>query len=251
MVNMASETVVARDGTGLAIRRMGKGRPVLLLHGLFSNAETNWIRYGHAAVLAEAGFEAIMPDLRAHGQSEAPHEREAYPHDVLVRDVEDVLSYYELADFDLAGFSLGARTSAAAVIAGVKPRRLVLAGMGIEGLSGWQRRAAFFIDAIDRFDEVKRGDPAYFAVQFMKSTKVDRVAARLLLGSVGDVAESELARIAMPALVLCGDKDRDNGSPEALARVLPDGRFAEVPGTHMSSVVEPALGQAIVDFLSG
>ena len=251
MMDMASETVVARDGTGLAIRRMGKGRPVLLLHGLFSNAETNWIRYGHAAVLAEAGFEAIMPDLRAHGQSEAPHEREAYPHDVLVRDVEDVLSYYELADFDLAGFSLGARTSAAAVIAGVKPRRLVLAGMGIEGLSGWQRRAAFFIDAIDRFDEVKRGDPAYFAVQFMKSTKVDRVAARLLLGSVGDVAESELARIAMPALVLCGDKDRDNGSPEALARVLPDGRFAEVPGTHMSSVVEPALGQAIVDFLSG
>ena len=251
MVDMASETVVARDGTGLAIRRMGKGRPVLLLHGLFSNAETNWIRYGHAAVLAEAGFEAIMPDLRAHGQSEAPHEREAYPHDVLVRDVEDVLSYYELADFDLAGFSLGARTSAAAVIAGVKPRRLVLAGMGIEGLSGWQRRAAFFIDAIDRFDEVKRGDPAYFAVQFMKSTKVDRVAARLLLGSVGDVAESELARIAMPALVLCGDKDRDNGSPEALARALPDGRFAEVPGTHMSSVVEPALGQAIVDFLSG
>ena len=251
MVDMASETVVARDGTGLAIRRMGKGRPVLLLHGLFSNAETNWIRYGHAAVLAEAGFEAIMPDLRAHGQSEAPHEREAYPHDVLVRDVEDVLSYYELADFDLAGFSLGARTSAAAVIAGVKPRRLVLAGMGIEGLSGWQRRAAFFIDAIDRFDEVKRGDPAYFAVQFMKSTKVDRVAARLLLGSVGDVAESELARITMPALVLCGDKDRDNGSPEALARALPDGRFAEVPGTHMSSVVEPALGQAIVDFLSG
>ena len=250
MTDARQETAIARDGVHLAVHVMGEGRPVLLLHGLFSNAQTNWIRYGHAATLAAAGFTAIMPDLRAHGQSEAPHEPDAYPPDVLVRDVEDIVAHCELADFDLAGFSLGARTSAAAVIAGVRPRRLVLAGMGMEGLSGWQRRAAFFLDAIDRFDEVKRGDPAYFAVQFMKSTKVDRVAARLLLGSVGDIAESELAEIRMPALVLCGDQDRDNGSPEALARALPDGRFAEVPGTHMSSVAEPALGRAIADFLS-
>jgi pimeloyl-ACP methyl ester carboxylesterase len=250
MANVRQETAIARDGTRLAVHLLGEGRPVLLLHGLFSNAQTNWIRYGHAAALAEAGFAAIMPDLRAHGQSDAPHECEAYPPDVLVRDVADIVAYYDLTDFDLAGFSLGARTSAAAVIAGLRPRRLVLAGMGMEGLSGWQRRAAFFLDAIDRFDEVKRGDPAYFAVQFMKSTKVDRVAARLLLGSVGDIAESELAGIAMPTLVLCGDQDRDNGSPEELARALPNGRFSEVPGTHMSSVVEPALSRAMVDFLS-
>ncbi|MDD3798198.1 MAG: alpha/beta fold hydrolase [Novosphingobium sp.] len=245
-----SEFAIARDGVRLAVHRLGAGRPVVLLHGLFSHAEMNWVRFGHARALADAGFEAIMPDLRAHGQSEAPHDPAAYSRDVLVRDVEDVVAHYGLADFDLAGFSLGARTSTAAVIAGVAPRRLVLAGMGLQGLSGWNRRAAFFIDAIDRFDEVKRGDPAFFAVQFMKTTKVDRVAARLLLGSVGDIAEQDLARIAMPALVLCGDQDRDNGSPDALAEALPDGRMAVIPGTHMSSVAEPALGRAIVDFLT-
>jgi hypothetical protein len=50
--------------------------------------------------------------------------------------------------------------------------------------------------------------------------------------------------------VVCGDKDFDNGSPEALAAALPDGHFERIPGTHMSSVTEPALGEAIVRFLS-
>ena len=97
---------------------------------------------------------------------------------------------------------------------------------------------------------MKRGDPAFFAVAFMKTQKVDRVAARLLLQSVGDTEAGELAGVTMPTLVVCGDKDRDNGSPQALAEALPDGRFEPVPGTHMSSVTEPALGEAIARFLN-
>lgn len=250
MTELTHDFATARDGTRLALHRMGAGRPLLLLHGLFSNADTNWIRFGHAQALADAGFDVIMPDARAHGQSEAPHSAAAYPRDVLVRDVEDVIGHCALTDFDLVGFSLGARTSVAAVVAGVAPRRLVLAGMGLQGLAGWCNRSAFFIDAIDRFDAVKRGDDAYFAVQFMKSTKVDRVAARLLLQSVGDVAESDLARVTMPALVVAGDKDRDNGDPETLVEALPDARFAGIAGTHMSSVTDPTLGRVIADFLT-
>ena len=251
MTELTHDFATARDGTRLALHRMGAGRPLLLLHGLFSNADTNWIRFGHAQTLVDAGFDVIMPDLRAHGQSEAPHDPAAHPRDVLVRDVEDVIAHCALNDFDLAGFSLGARTSVAAVIAGVVPRRLALAGMGLQGLSGWRNRSAFFIDAIDRFDEVKRGDAAYFAVQFMKSTKVDRVAGRLLLQSVGDIAQGDLARVTMPTLVVAGDKDRDNGNPEDLAEALPDARFVEISGTHMSSVTDPALGRVMADFLAG
>ena len=230
---------------------MGAGRPVLLLHGLFSDANTNWIKFGHAQKLADAGFEAIMPDLRAHGDSARPHDAAAYPRDVLVRDVFAVVDALQLDDFDLVGFSLGSRTSARAVIAGLRPRRLVLGGMGLEGLAGWNRRAAFFIDAIDRFDTVKHGDPALMAVSFMKTQKVDRVAARLLLQSVGDTDPAELEAITMPTLVMCGAQDRDNGDPHKLTEALPAGRFEEVPGTHMSSVTEPALGEAIARFLAG
>jgi pimeloyl-ACP methyl ester carboxylesterase len=209
----------------------------------------NWLRFGHAQALADAGFEVIMPDLRAHGESAAPHDPAAYPPGVLVRDVAALVKALGLAEFDLVGFSLGARTAAAAVVTGLAPRRLVLAGMGIEGLAGWVERSAFFLDAIDRFDQVKQGDPAYLAVQFMKTMKTDRVAARLLLQSVEDIDAGDLARIAMPTLVLCGEQDRDNGSPEALAAALRDARLEFVPGTHMGSVTQPELGHAIARFL--
>ena len=250
MSGVRTEHVASFDGTELAVHRLGEGRPVLLLHGLFSDARTNWIRFGHAQRLADAGFEAVMPDLRAHGASEKPHEAEAYPEDVLVKDAQALVQHLGLADYDLGGFSLGARTAVRCVLAGLSPRRLVLGGMGLEGLAGWDRRAAFFIDAIDRFEEVKHGDPAFVAVSFMKTQKIDRVAARLLLQSVDDTAAEELSGVTMPTLVVCGEKDRDNGSPEALVQALPDARFEEVPGTHMSSVTEPELGEAIARFLT-
>ena len=191
-----------------------------------------------------------MPDLRAHGDSAKPHDPAAYPPGVLVRDAAAVVEALGLAEFDLAGFSLGARTAAGAIVAGLAPRRAVIAGMGLEGLAGWDRRAAFFIDAIDRFGEVRQPDPAYFAVQFMKTMKVDRVAARLLLGAVADLSPDELAAIPMSTLVVCGAKDRDNGSPQKLVDALPNARFEEIPGTHMSSITHKELGEEIAMFLA-
>jgi pimeloyl-ACP methyl ester carboxylesterase len=241
--------VAGHGGARLAVHRLGEGRPVVLLHGLFSSAEVNWIKFGHAARLAAAGFEAIMPDLRAHGQSDAPHDPAAYPADVLVQDLMAVLAALDLVDYDLGGFSLGSRTAVRGVIAGLSPRRLVLGGMGIEGLGQWARRSAFFVNAVDRFDEIKRGDPQYLVQQFMKTMKIDRVAARLLLGSVDDTPRDALASVTMPTLVICGADDQDNGSAQALADALSDGRYVEIPGTHMSSVTHRQLGEGIVEFL--
>ncbi|OYW44483.1 MAG: alpha/beta hydrolase [Sphingomonadales bacterium 32-68-7] len=246
-----TERFASFDGTELAVHRQGTGRPAVLLHGLYSSADMNWIRFGHAARLAEAGFEAIMPDLRAHGQSAAPHDASAYPPGVLVRDLAAIVTGLGLQDFDLVGFSLGARTAVGGVIAGLAPRRLVLAGMGLESLSNWDRRARFFVDAIDRFGEIKRGDAAFFTVQFMKTMKIDPVAARLLLTEgIDDPPLGGLARLTMPTLIVAGDQDRDNGSPTALAEALPNAAFEEIPGTHMSCVTEPPLGEAIVRFLA-
>ncbi|MEY2943677.1 MAG: hypothetical protein RLY97_1691 [Pseudomonadota bacterium] len=246
---MRTEYVAGFGGARLAVHLMGSGRPVLLLHGLFSNAQVNWIKYGHAARLVAAGFEVIMPDLRSHGLSDAPHEVDAYPADVLVQDLAAVVSALGLDDYDLVGFSLGARTAVRGVLAGLTPRRLVLGGMGLQGLSGWAARAAFFVDVIDRFGTIPRDDPAYFAQNFLKSTGVDRVAARLLLGAVEDTGVNDLALVDMPTLVVCGAQDQDNGSAEQLAKALPDARYVEVPGTHMSSVTQAELGKGIAAFL--
>ena len=244
------DTVPGFDSAPLALTRLGKGRPVLLLHGLFSSADTNWVRFGTAAQLAEAGFACVMPDLRAHGGSAAPHDPAAYPPDALARDVEALVTYLGIDDFDLIGFSLGARTAARAVIRGMRPRRLVLAGMGLEGLAGWAGRQDFFRDVIDRFGTIRPGDPAYMAQQFLKTSATDRTAVRLLLGTMEDTAPAALAGITMPTLVLCGDLDNDNGSADRLVDALPQATRGIMPGTHMSSVTMPDMGRALVDFLN-
>ncbi|MFM6830705.1 MAG: alpha/beta fold hydrolase [Novosphingobium sp.] len=250
MADVTTEFFPGFGGASLALHRLGAGRPVVLLHGLFSSAQVNWIKFGTAAKLAEAGFECLMPDLRVHGQSAAPRDPAAYPQDVLVRDLEALVAHLGLTDFDLVGFSLGSRTSARAVLAGLKPRRLVLGGMGLEGLAGWARRQDFFVDVIDRFGTIKPSDPAYFSQQFLKTMAVDRVAARLLLGTMADTDPAELDALAMPVLVLCGEQDDDNGSATRLAEALPDARLALIPGTHMSSVTMPEMGREIAEFLS-
>ena len=98
------------DGVEIAWQEQGEGRPLVLIHGLFSNAWTNWIRYGHAARLAEAGHRVIMPDLRGHGLSARPHDAAAYPPDVLARDGKALLAHLDLGEYDLGGYSLGGRT---------------------------------------------------------------------------------------------------------------------------------------------
>lgn len=237
-------------GTRLAVHTMGEGRPLVLVHGLFSSAEVNWIKFGNAAIIAAAGFRVIMPDLRAHGQSEAPHDPAAYPADVLVEDLKLLIVGLGLTDYDLGGFSLGSRTAVRGVLAGLTPRKLVLGGMGLAGLAGWARRSAHFISAIDRFGTIERGDSAFVAQAFMKTMKIDRVAARLLLGSVDDTPPDAIASIHIPTLCVCGVDDHDNGSAPDLAAALPDGRYVEVPGTHMSSVTFKEMGRAIAAFLA-
>src|SRR5258706_358771 len=103
---------------------MGEGRPVVLLHGYFSDAITNWVRYGHAAAIAARGCRVIMPDLRAHGSSAKPHDAASYPPDALPRDGLALIAHLGLADYDLGGYSLGARTTVRMLVAGATPRRL-------------------------------------------------------------------------------------------------------------------------------
>src|SRR3546814_11062884 len=98
-----------------------------------------------------------MPDLRVHGSSDAPHEEEHYPPDVLVHDLDDLVAHLGLTDFDLGGFSLGARTSVRAVVEGMKPNRLILDGMELAGLAGWKRRGCLFKRAIAEYESATRG----------------------------------------------------------------------------------------------
>jgi pimeloyl-ACP methyl ester carboxylesterase len=252
MTDIATHYWTTSDSIQLAWREMGQGRPVILLHGLFSDAQMNWIKFGHAERIAAEGFRVIMPDLRAHGLSGKPHEQVHYPQLVLVRDLKELIAHLGLANFDLGGFSLGARTTIEAVIGGVRPRRAILSGTGLDVLTNWERRRDFYTAAIEKFGAVSHGDPHWFAIQFMKTMKVDREAARLLLDTMRDREDKHemVDAFTMPTLVVCGEQDDDNGSAVELAGILSNADYAEIAGTHMSSITKPALGDEIAQFLA-
>ena len=238
------------DGALLAWREVGEGRPVVLLHGYFSDAQTNWLRYGHAAAIAARGRRVIMPDLRAHGASAKPHDPAAYPPDALARDGHALVEQLGLTDYDLGGYSLGARTVARMLATGATPRKVIFSGMGLEGLTDTGKRAGHFRRVLTGLGSFERGSPEWMAEAFLKTTGGDPVALLGILDTFVDTPAEALRRFAQPTLVVSGAEDQDNGSAAALASTLPNARYAEVPGGHMSAVVKPELGQAMAAFLA-
>lgn len=239
------------DGTSLAWREMGAGRAVVMIHGFFSDATTNWIRYGHAEKVAAAGFRVIMPDLRGHGSSAKPHDAAAYPPDVLMRDGFALVEHLRLSDYDLVGYSLGGRTAVRMLANGATPRRAVLSGMGLQGIVDTAGRGGYFHRVLTNLGTFARGTSEWMTEAFLKTTGGDPVALLHILDTFVDTPREALAGITMPTLVVNGEDDHDNGSGEALAAALPDARFVTVPGNHMSAVVKPELGTAIAEFLAG
>lgn len=238
-----------RDGTRLAYRVLGQGRPLVLIHGYFSTAMVNWVRYGHAAKLAAAGYRVIMPDLRAHGDSAKPHDATAYPPDVLADDGFALLEHLQLVDYDLGGYSLGARTTMRMLARGARPARAILSGMGLEGLVDTAGRSGFFQRVLTQPGTFERGSPEFMAEAFLKTAGGDPVALLRVLDTFVDTPIEVIRRITTPTLVLIGSEDRDNGSARALADTLPQARYVEMPGTHMSAVTLPALGVAMAEYL--
>lgn len=240
----------AGDGTSLHVSELGEGRALILLHGYFSDAQTNWIKYGHAALLAEAGFRVIMPDLRAHGQSDKPHDAAAYPKDILADDVLRLIAELGLTDYDLGGYSLGGRTVARMLVKGAAPSRVVIAGMGLDGLINTGVRAAHFRAIFDGLGKHARGTPEWMAEAFLKTTGGDPLALARVLDTFVDTAIEAIRGWQMPVQVLVGADDDDNGSGPALVAELSNATLSVVPGNHMSAVVKPDLGQAMVAFLT-
>lgn len=239
------------DGTGIAYAEMGAGRPLLLVHGLFSTAHVNWVKYGTAAKLVDAGWRLIMPDLRGHGDSEAPDGPDMWPEDVLARDQEALIEHLGLDPDELVigGYSLGARTTVRMLARGLRPRAVMLAGMGYEGIVGAAARGDWFIHLIEHSGTFSHGDQYFLADAFMRANVKDPRPLVYLLRRQANTDAAMLAKMEQPTLVVCGAEDRDNGSAPELAEALPHARYVEIPGAHMNSVTRPELGTAMVEFL--
>ena len=85
----------------------GDGDPIVLVHGIASTKEVNWVLPGWVSTLVKAGRRAIALDNRGHGQSTKLYEPADYHTDKMVEDVCGLLDHLALPRADVLGYSMG------------------------------------------------------------------------------------------------------------------------------------------------
>jgi pimeloyl-ACP methyl ester carboxylesterase len=244
------------DGTKLSYEVEGAGRPVVLLHGLSVDTETNWKAPGIWSALVAANREVIGLDARGHGRSGKPHEPSAYEKDAMVRDVSALLDELQLEETDLAGYSMGASTALQFAPSTHRVRRLVLGGIGGDptkwGTPEGRRplMAKRWLAGLEADDPAALEDPVAKGARKVfesRGNDLDAIAALLRADRTHLSPEMASKDVRVPTLVVCGDRD---ASPTELAAVLPNGSALVFEGDHESVVVNPEFGRAIVEFLA-
>ncbi|MFJ9369541.1 alpha/beta fold hydrolase [Nocardia sp. NPDC101769] len=156
--------------------------------------------HGPAHALAKCGYRVILPDLRGHGASARPHDPAAYPPDILADDGLTLIDHLELHDYDLGGYSLGARIVLRMLVRGARPVRAIVAGQGLAAVSwpatgGTNRRV---LTALARGETITPGSPDALAAHWITHHGGDPKALLHVLNSLVSTPHTALRQIPTP-----------------------------------------------------
>ncbi len=226
----------------------GAGEPLILLHGGMCTVETF---DGETPRLAEQ-YHVYVPERRGHGRT--PDVAGPITYEDMAADTIAFIEAAGIESAHLVGWSDGALV--ALLIAMRRPelvRRLVMIGQAINHeLMEPETRAMMGGLSVDVLPPMLRqlytaaspDGPEHFDVVFEK-------LAALWRADPG-VAFTQLAQVAMPALVLLGDRDLISlEHAAAMRRALPDAQVGVVPGaTHGLPMEKPGLtSRLVLEFL--
>ena len=94
---------------------------VLMVHGFATSRAENWRRLGWYGAFERKNYRLVALDLRGHGESEKPHDPDAYGGDKLVGDIVGLMDHLVLGRVELLGYSMGC---AAVAADGAEPSRI-------------------------------------------------------------------------------------------------------------------------------
>lgn len=89
----------------LFTRKVGRGSPLVILHGLFGMSD-NWMTLSKR--FAEEGFEVFAPDARNHGQSPWTDD---FNYEVMAEDVLQLMNGVGIERASVIGHSMGGKTA--------------------------------------------------------------------------------------------------------------------------------------------
>jgi pimeloyl-ACP methyl ester carboxylesterase len=264
--------ISASDDVLLYAEAHGTGLPVIFSCA-YSTTRENW--RGQVEPLVDAGFRVLLWDYRGHGMSGEPTDPSGYTLDQVVDDLGSVLEWgAEGEPAVLAGLSFGGLASLHfAYRHPERVRALLLANAGpgfknAEAAEGWRQRSERTADIIERdgmqaFVSGKAGatcvgrspelPAALVAAEAIAAQDPSGVAefGRRVAGLAPSIID-ELAEIAVPALVLVGEEDRDYlRAGEVMASKLSAAEHTVLPGAgHIANIeCAEAFNSAVVDFL--
>jgi pimeloyl-ACP methyl ester carboxylesterase len=222
---------------------------LILIHG-YQGRGAHWVDSGFAGRIAAHGYRVIMPDLRGHGDSAKPHDPASYPPDALADDGLALIDHLGLTDYDLAGYSLGGRTAARILVRGATPRRAIIGGQGLDAVLHTAGRGGRYRKVLSGFGTWAPGTPERRMEDWVRAGDGDPTALMLVLDTFVNTSAAELAAVPAPVLVLAGTDDGHNATAKALADAFPHGRYAEVPGDHLTAMTSPEFETAVTEFLA-
>lgn len=227
--------------------------PVVLVHGLASNKEVNWVNPSWISTLTRAGRRVIALDNRGHGASSKLYDPAAYHSATMADDVQALLDHLNIECADVMGYSMGARIAAfLAVDHPARVRAVILGGLGIRLVDGVGLPESI-ADALEAPSLADVRDPTGRIFRaFAEQTKSDlKALAACIRGSRQTLSREQVAGIAKPVLVAVGTKDTVAGSAPALAALIPGARTLDIPDRdHMLSVGDNVFKAGVLDFLN-
>src|SRR5215475_10078506 len=224
---------VGRENTGdieIYYEDHGAGQPVVLIHG-YPLSGRAWDR--QVPTLLEAGYRVITYDRRGFEQSSQP--TIGYDYDTFAADLHALVSYLDLHDIVLAGFSMGtgevtrylgtygSSRVAKAVLMGAIPPFLLKTSDNPDGVDqsvfdGIKAavvadRPAYFKDFLDNFYNVDVLGPARISEQawqnsFNVAVAASAYAAYACVDTWLTDFRADLPKIDVPMLLIHGDADR-------------------------------------------
>jgi len=249
-----TEFATAPDGIRLAYEVVGQGEPVVLVHGFGASRVQNWRAPGWYETLAGAGYRVIALDCRGHGDSDKPHDSARYGEDAMTNDIAAVM---QAAGHDAAfvmGYSMGG--SLTIRLLHNQPKRVraaVIGGVGSNYFSRTNDWRTAIADGLIAKDASSLSPTQRMFREFASQPGKDVLAlAACMRAPRSPLSRQDLAAIATPSLVVCGEADQVSGPAEALASALGHARAVTVPKRdHMLTVGDKLYKQAVVAFLAG
>ena len=217
----------APDGASIYYEAHGKGYPVVLVHGFIVNS-SNWKKAAVYDELIKAGYQVILIDLRGNGKSGKPHEAAAYENDAQAKDIMGVVSEMGIRQYDVIGYSRGSIIATRLLVLDKRVYKTVLGGMGAEFTNPeWPRRIMFYHALMgEDIPELKS------MVQNVQKSGLDQLALAYQQKEQPSTSKEALGKVGKPVMVICGDKDKDNGLGTELAALIPQAQYKEIPGDH-------------------